>query len=136
MSKEDLKVEVPDNFIITIMEDNPKILQKWRDILGENNVNYFDHPDDFISDYRTNPMVSNTSLVICNYIFYNVLLPTALDFIYLENVLKYKGKFFIHSSSHNIIQNKHHYDFIFPSKDLFLNKEQLFFMTTNFESFI
>ncbi|MBX9837900.1 MAG: ATP-binding protein [Silvanigrellaceae bacterium] len=119
------------DFIITILEDDNRVTEKWKEILGEENVFYYDNPQDFLMDFRENPLIARTNLIISDFYFHNVPLNKLLDFELLKNVLDFKGKIFLHTNAIGAIPNKENFDYLISSKNDILNKRQLISIFNN-----
>lgn len=127
-----IETTIPDDFVITIIDDDLAVLNKWKLILGDKNVYYFDDPDNFILEYKDNIDVSKTKLVIFDYYFNNVPLNKLIDFTFLRDVLGYDGKIFLHTSLSGFVDDKINYDYVFQSKNDFFDKNDLFLIFNNF----
>jgi signal transduction histidine kinase/CheY-like chemotaxis protein len=113
------------NLIISIIDDEKIILNNWRFYLGEKNVFYFEHPDDFILAYSDDISVKKTNLVITDYYFNNSPVTKLLDIKMLKHVMKFKGKIFLFSNIGNIDLKSSFFDYILSEKTSYYNKKQL-----------
>ncbi len=126
------KYQCIENLVISVLEDDKFLLMKWKEILGDNNVYYYEDPQDFTLDYKDKIGVSKTNLIITDYYFNNNPVDKLLDFDFLKVVMGFRGKIFLHTCIKNYTDHNNIFDYIFESKDIFYNKEKLFFIFNNF----
>ncbi len=120
-----------NNLVITVLEDDPKITEMWKNKLGDNDVFYFDDPQDFLIEFRDNSDISRTNLIVSDYYFRNIPLEKLINFEMLKKVYKYNGKIFIHTNAIGCVNNKEYFDYVFNSKNEILSKNQLLSIFNN-----
>lgn len=117
----------PENFTVTIIDDENVVLKFWKEKLGSEKVFCFNHPDDFMLAFSDNENVRKTNLIITDFYFDNISILDLLDFKMLKKVLKFQGKIFVFS---NVMLEESsefcYFDYIFPDKVNFFNKKYLF----------
>lgn len=131
----DVVKNIPEDFVISIVDDDKNIIDKWKNTLGIDGVNYFNDPDEFILEFKDNPEVSRTKLIIFDYYFNSMPVDKLLDFRFLRNVLLYKGKIFLHTSLRCYKNDNKIFDFIFENKNEFLDRKNLFIIFDNLDKF-
>ncbi len=113
------------DIIISVIDDEEEVLNKWRFVLGSKNVFYFTHPDDFIIKFTDDCNVRKTNLIITDYYFSNIPIFKLLDIKMLRSILKFSGKIFLFSNVQNVEIQSSIFDYIFPEKINYFNKSQL-----------
>ncbi|BBH54706.1 ATP-binding protein [Fluviispira sanaruensis] len=117
-----------ESVVISVIEDDEKIMNKWKEILGTEDVHYYIDPEEFILDYKDGTLTSETNLIVCDYYFDNVPIYKIIDFTFLREILKYKGKIFLHSNAKLNYNNSSYFDYVFESKKVFFSKKELTFI--------